>query len=98
MRRVILNSQTTHALGLDRRVLKSTEDGTRSSNLRGLRLFFGHPREIYAGPIGSGKSAGRAGLPGAVLMPEPSGLGDFGPRRCWQLRHAILACLSANLS
>ena len=52
MRRVILNSQTTHALGLDRRVLKSTEDGTRSSNLRGLRLFLGTLGRSMPAPLG----------------------------------------------
>jgi hypothetical protein len=98
MRRVILNTLSTDALGQDRRVLKSIEDGTRSTNLRGLRLFYGHPREMHAGHLRSGKSAGRAGLPGVVWMPEPTGLGHAGPRRCWQLRHGIASCASANLS
>ncbi len=97
MRRVILNTQTTDALGLNRRVLKSIEDGTRATNLREMRLFLRHPREIYAGHLGSGKPAGRSGLPGAVLTPEPTGLGQVGPRRCWQLRHVNVSRVIASM-
>ena len=96
MRRVILNTLSTDALGRNCQVPKSIEDGTRATDLRGMHLFLRHPREIYAGHLGSGKSAGRSGLPGAVLMPEPTGLGHVGPRRCWQLRHVNVSQMIAS--
>ena len=97
MRRVILNTETTDALGRNRQVLTSVEDSTRATDLREMRLYFGHPREIVAGHLGSGKPAGRSGLPGAVLRLEPTGLGPVGPRRCWQLRHVNVSCAIASM-
>ncbi len=90
MRRVILNPRTTDALGRSCQVLKSVEDGTRGTDLRALRLYFGHPQEIRTGhPIWAGRSDEKSGLLGAVPKSEPSGSGEFGPGRCWQMRRLV---------
>ena len=96
MRRVILNTQTTHTLGRSCRVLKSNEDAARATDLRGLRLFIGHSRDKYAGHQRYGRPASMAAIPGAVRMLEPTGLGHVGPRRCWQVRRPVVSLAIAG--
>jgi len=88
MRSVIINSQTNVTTGRSRMVLKSREGVTRMA-LRGMRLFFEHPRDQHAAQIGCGKPAHLVADPGAALLSEPTGLDTAGPWRCRQLRRSL---------
>lgn len=89
MRSVILNSQTIVTTGRSGQVLKSAEGVTRAMGLRAMRLFLEHSRDRHAGHTKAGKPAHIVAVPGAALTSEPTGLGDAGPRRCWQPRRSL---------
>jgi hypothetical protein len=96
MRSVILYSQTIATAGGSRQVLKSREDMTRATGLRGMRLFLEHSRETCADHPRSDKPAQIVAVPGAACLSEPRGSGNSGPRRCWQARRLLASRVYAG--